>query len=59
MPTGGKEEAMTYHILYNSLAGGGMIPTPLQIDGETIPDVTSYRALAYSDVPAATAACGA
>ena len=34
-------------------------PTPLQIDGETIPDVTSYRALAYSDVPAAAAACGA
>ena len=50
---------MTYHILYNPLAGGGMIPTLLQIDGETIPDVTSYRALAYSDVPAAAAACGA
>lgn len=22
---------------------GGMIPTPLQIDGETIPNVTSYK----------------
>lgn len=50
---------MTYHILYNPLAGGGMIPTPLQIDGETIPDVTAYRALACADVRAAAAACGA
>ena len=49
---------MTYHILYNPLAGG-MIPTPLQIGGETIPDVASYRALACADVRAAAAACGA
>ena len=27
-------------------------PTPLQIDGETVPDVTSYRALACSMVSA-------
>lgn len=50
---------MTYHILYNPLAGGSMIPTPLQIDGETIPDVTSCRALACADVRAAATACGA
>ena len=29
-------------------------PTPLQIDGETIPNVTSYRAVCYADVPAAS-----
>ena len=27
-------------------------PTPLQIDGETIPDVTSYRAVSHAAVPA-------
>ena len=29
-------------------------PTPLQIDGETVPNVTSYRAVCYADVPAAS-----
>lgn len=49
-----KRKDMNDHILYNPLAGGGMIPTPqqdrlaqpkpLQIDGETIPEVRAYRA---------------
>ncbi len=29
-------------------------PTPLQIDGETIPNVTSYHAVCYADAPAAS-----
>jgi diacylglycerol kinase family enzyme len=29
-------------------------PAPLQIDGETIPGVSSYRAAAHSQIPAKT-----
>ncbi len=32
--------------------GGGMIPTPLQIDGETIPNVTSYEASGHGSCAA-------
>ena len=30
-------------------------PTPLQIDGETVPDVTVYRAAAFAEAPVAAA----
>ena len=47
---------MTYHILYNPLAGGGMIPTPLQIDGETILGVSRYSVSAEANVEKKAAA---